>query len=275
MSPHETTTMNHRSVCSLALAAFAYSVGGGSPAQQPAPTHDDVAAVEDFLFVQNSASGSFDGERLSLHSVAPTIFFSDRPYRLFGHVNMGAFVEAWGRGPNSFAEDPPNAILSLLGEEHVDSFMVALSDPRADEGGVSYKIDVEEGTIPATFGGSSLFIDNEAWAAVGGLVAGRALTRRRDAREASAYEMGKASATTAQTPSYYYNASVPTAPPPPGAPPPPPAPATPPSVEALLDQAVAEMNTYASTATDQNKQYIAKLVETVKAISADYSKVAK
>ena len=252
------------------LGAGLVSALGIGAAQQP--THDDVAEVESFLFVQNSTSGTYDGERLTLNSVAPTIFISDRPYRIYGHVELGAFVEAWKRGPNSFAEDPPNAILSLLGEEHVASFEVELLDPRVEAQGVSYGVVVEHGTIPPSFEASSLFIDNEAWAAVGGLVVGHRMARRQDARTAAAYEAGAAKGrTSAQTSSYYYNA----APPPPPPPPPQPAAGSPQSVTSLLEQATQAMDQYASKASEQDRQYIEKLVQTVKTVADDYGKVAK
>ena len=41
--------------------------------------------------------------------------FSDRPYRIYGHMKMSALLEQWDSGPDSFAEDPPNAVLSTFG----------------------------------------------------------------------------------------------------------------------------------------------------------------
>jgi hypothetical protein len=231
------------------------------------PTHEQVNSVEQFLFVQNARSGTFDGERLTLDNVPPIIFFSDRPYRVFGHTKPDAFVEAWNRGPNSFATDPPNAILSLIGESHVDSYMVALSDPKYADGDFSYKVTVEAGKLPAKFEESSLFIDNNLWAAVGGLAAGHVLTRRRDAREAAAYSAGAAK----QTSNYYYHAApaqVPTAPPPPQQ-------EQQPSVSSLLSEAVSGMEAYCNSADETNAQYVQKLISTIKSVAEDFDKVAK
>lgn len=265
--------MNALSVCGWTLAAAALAQGTGALVQKNAPTHDDVAAVETFLFVQNANSGAYDGTRLTLHAVAPTVFFSDRPYRVFGHVDAQAFIEAWKRGPNSFATDPPNAILSLLGEEHVDGIMVELSDPRLEAGDLSYAVTVQDGKVPATFEAASLFIDNEAWAAVGGLAAGHILTRRSDERARAAYAAGAASnpVVVQQTPTYYYNASAPSVPPPP---PPPPGQASGPSVPALLSQAIAEMQAYARQKGGQDASYVQNLVSTLESVSSDYAKVA-
>ncbi len=82
-------------------------------------------------------------------------------------------------------------MLSLLGEQ-VESFVVVISGPQYNDGVVSYAVEVDEGTIPATFGQASLFIDDEFWAAAGGLAVGRRTARRAQEREAAAYQQGAA-----------------------------------------------------------------------------------
>lgn len=257
-------------LCSL--TALATVVALRAPASQDAPTHEQVCAAEQFLFVQDASSGSFDGKQLTLNDVGPTIFFTDRPYRVFGHTEPQEFVAAWTRGPNSFSTDPPNAVLSLLGDEHLLSAPVVLSNPRYSNGSLTYDVKVEEGKLPETFEHASLFIDNEAWAAVGGFAAGHILARRRDREHAAAYSAGKASAH--QEPSYYYNAAppAPSAPSVP-APPPPPAPAPKPSVTELLSQAGEGMKAAIAQATPENANYIQKLITTLNTVSADFEKV--
>lgn len=272
--------MRSNSTLLLGLSALALTLGCHSTEKQhEPPTKEQVASAEEFLFVQNSSSGTFDGQHLTLHAVAPTIFFSDRPYRVFGHVEPDAFISAWTRGPNSFATDPPNAILSLLGEESNESYMVELMDPRFSGGNLTYRVKVESGTIPASFKESSLFIDNEAWAAVGGFAAGHFLARRGEERRAAAYSQGATDqALATQTPSYYYNAAPPSAPAP-AAPPPPPAPpaqqAPAQAVPAALQQAIAGMQTYAQTASPADQTYVQKLIQTLQSVSTDFSSVAK
>lgn len=171
------------------------------------PTHEDVSKVKEFLFVQNATAGSFVDGRLSLVESGPILFFSDRPYRIFGHSDPEHFIDAWAKGDNSFATDPPNAVLSLLGEQ-VESFVVVISDPQYNDGVVSYAVEVDEGTIPAMFGQASLFIDDEFWAAAGGLAVGRMTARRAQEREAAAYQQGAA----AQDQKTYYQAQPAAAP---------------------------------------------------------------
>lgn len=151
--------------------------------------------------MQNAKSGSYVGGRLILDDAGPILFFSDRPYRVFGHTSAQHFVDAWGSGSDSFADVPPNAVLSILGED-MQSIGMVLSDPRYEDGAISYAVTVEEGTVPPDFGHSSLFIDNEAWAAVGGLMVGRGMARRRDAEKVAAYNAGQVSAVQDQN-TYY------------------------------------------------------------------------
>ena len=67
------------------------------------------------MFVQTARGASSAGGVLTLHAITPsTLFFSDRPQRIVGHLSSAQFVELWGEGENSFAEDPPNAVLSFL-----------------------------------------------------------------------------------------------------------------------------------------------------------------
>ncbi|MGB5813696.1 MAG: SHOCT domain-containing protein [Thermoanaerobaculia bacterium] len=201
----------------FALAALPV---GAQTAAGSAPTHDQVSKVTELLFVQNARSGSFKDGRLTLEESGPVIFFSDRPYRVFGHTRAEHFVDSWDSGADSFAKNPPNAVLSLLGED-VESFGVVLSDPKYDNGTISYRVELEEGTIPTEFGPASMFIDNNLWAAVGGLAVGRTTARRQQYRTAAAYSAGQASATQDQN--TYYQAAPSQAPAPAAAPASPPA----------------------------------------------------
>ncbi len=191
----------------LALNMFSFSV----IAEQAPPTYEQMSEVKEYLFVQNASSGSVNNGRLTMTTSAPIIFFTDRPYRIFGHTTVKHFIDSWNAGADSFSEDPPNAVLSILGEE-VASFGVVLSAPRlAEDGTVSYQVEVDQGELPAQFGQASLFIDNEAWAAVGGLFVGHRMARRQEAARAVAYTEG-ANATAAQNANTYYHATAAPAP---------------------------------------------------------------
>jgi hypothetical protein len=66
---------------------------------------DDI----EYMFAQTAEGLSIDMDgRITLNGVsAATLWFSDRPYRLTGHVPTDEFVASWDQGDDSFAEDPP------------------------------------------------------------------------------------------------------------------------------------------------------------------------
>jgi hypothetical protein len=134
-------------------------VGNGSVQAQPAPQTAPTSDKVELLFVQNALSGSFDGTTLTLTGVGPTIFFSDRPYRVAGHVRTAEFIGHWDKGSDNFAENPPNATLSIFGGKDVDSVVVELTGPNLRGSTLSYKVKVLQGKLPTSFKESSLFID--------------------------------------------------------------------------------------------------------------------
>ncbi len=113
------------------------------------------------MFVQSAHEMTFDGERLTLHGLSPaTLFFSDRPERVVGHLTPRQFVELWAEGENSFADDPPNAVLSFLDEaDSIDDAIFVLQEPRLEGDLITYKIAVLEGSVPSSSRSCSLFID--------------------------------------------------------------------------------------------------------------------
>jgi hypothetical protein len=121
----------------------------------------DSQAAE-FLFVQTADSVTFQDDTITLHGVSPTtLFFSDRPDRITGHQDTEMFVENWSTGDDSFASDPPNAALSILGDEdnEIVEVVVELRDPILVAGNLSYTVTVLDGKLPESGGVSALFID--------------------------------------------------------------------------------------------------------------------
>lgn len=137
-----------------------------------------------FLFVQSFGSGTWvpnpdddDTYTLTLSSVGPTtIYFSDRPERIFGMWQTRAFLEGLG----FTAANPPNAALMVdhpeTGEQEI--LVIELIDPVYDESNatLTYRARVlaEYGgdglrhaatnqadfTLPDRFGQGGLFIDD-------------------------------------------------------------------------------------------------------------------
>lgn len=119
--------------------------------------HSDESSV---LFVQTCSSGTFDGKTITLHGVGPTLYFSDRPERIEGHLRTARMIENWAKGEQSFAAEPPNAVLSAFGAGSVANMTVELTDPRISGTSLTYSVSVLGGSVPARFAEASLFIDN-------------------------------------------------------------------------------------------------------------------
>ncbi|SRR6266487_2605239 len=124
-------------------------------------TEPQVDSIE-ALFVQSAHGLTSNNGSVTFHGLAhSTLFFADRPQRVVGHMHSKKFVDQWGEGENSFAEDPPNAVVSFLenGDAVPEEVTVTLRDPQLEGDTLTYKIDVLDGTLPAKAGPCSLFID--------------------------------------------------------------------------------------------------------------------
>lgn len=116
------------------------------------------------LFVQTAHSMQADTDAKALRLVgigAQTVYFSDRPERVAGHIPVAKFVQGWTTGEDSFANNPPNATLSVYMDEteENDLVVVELFDPTIDGQDVTYRYEVLDGVMPASGGASALFID--------------------------------------------------------------------------------------------------------------------
>jgi hypothetical protein len=119
-----------------------------------------AAETVQMLFVQGADGVRIDGGKLTLKGVSPvTIFFSDRPKRVAGHMTTAEFIPFWGEGTDSFSKDPPNATLSIFGEGEPTDVVVTISNPVLNGKDLTYDFVVLKGTPPAEGGASSLFID--------------------------------------------------------------------------------------------------------------------
>jgi hypothetical protein len=69
------------------------------------------------------------------------------------------FVDEWSEGANSFAADPPNAALSIFGQDKIVDIEVTLMNPRFVGENLVYDVAVLQDDISPISGQSSLFID--------------------------------------------------------------------------------------------------------------------
>ena len=121
----------------------------------------ETQVVEE-MFVQVARSSKSSDGVLTLSGVSPaTLYFSDRPERVVGHMTNEQFVEGWSLGDNNFAADPPNAVLSYIdtGDNPPEDCVVVLSDPKIDTDSIRYSYQLLEGSVPQSSGACTLFID--------------------------------------------------------------------------------------------------------------------
>ena len=114
------------------------------------------------LFVHSAKDVTVDADTLTMKGASPTvIFFCDRPVRFAGHLSVEEFLSSVSKGKDSFAEDPPNAVVSIFsGEEVVDVVVTLSKKPTVNGDELVYNdIEIIEGDVPKTGGAGSVFID--------------------------------------------------------------------------------------------------------------------
>lgn len=113
------------------------------------------------LFVQTAKGATLVNGKLTLKGVSPmTVYFSDRPTRVAGHVATSEMLPLWSEGKDSFLKDPPNATLSTFTTDgKVGNVVVELKNPGFDGHEMTYDVRVLQGKLPDNADAASLFID--------------------------------------------------------------------------------------------------------------------
>jgi hypothetical protein len=114
------------------------------------------------MFVQNAHRMTTNNGNVTFHGLAhATLFFADRPERVVGHLSSKRFIDQWGEGENSFAADPPNAVVCFLEDRDTvpEDVTMVLREPSLQGDTLTYKVEVLNGRLPAQTGPCSLFID--------------------------------------------------------------------------------------------------------------------
>ena len=127
----------------------------------PEVTGQHLEEIES-LFVQTAHGLTTTDGTITLKTLSPsTLYFADRPKREVGHMSSEHFVNVWSEGENSFADDPPNAVVSYLDPAHdfPEDTVVVLRDPRLEGGDLTYSVEILDGTLPKEAGAVALFID--------------------------------------------------------------------------------------------------------------------
>lgn len=160
--------MTHRrnvlATAALIAALVPMTLGSSTAAAAAEP------AKAQLMFVQTADDLKADDKTLRLVNVGQqTLYFSDRPVRIAGHVTMPHYLDEWkaAEGPDNFASDPPNATLSVYepGTQENALAVVEISHPVVEGNDLVYRYKLIEGPMPKSGGATALFID---WIGVGG-----------------------------------------------------------------------------------------------------------
>ena len=113
------------------------------------------------LFVQTAKATTLVNGKLTLKGVSPmTVYFSDRPTRVAGHMATSEMIPLWSEGKDSFLKDPPNATLSTFTVDgKVGNVVVELKNPGLNGDEMTYDVRVLQGKLPDNAEAASLFID--------------------------------------------------------------------------------------------------------------------
>lgn len=143
------------------IPALIFMLGAGPRLASANPVINEADAPR-FLYAMSAKSGAFEDGKLTLNDVPLVVYFSDRPHRISGMLSLEVFAQGWDQGPDSFRADPPNGTLSVLNEDGVVNTVVELSDPNTDveKGSITFKVRVLDGSVPESFGTSTLFVDS-------------------------------------------------------------------------------------------------------------------
>jgi len=153
-----------------ALIISAMPVGGADEKKKADENKKADEPKVQLMFVQTAEDFKADGKTLRLVNVGQqTLYFSDRPVRIAGHLTMPAFMDEWkaGAGPDDFASDPPNATLSVYepGKNENKLVVVEIMKPVIEGKDMIYQYKLIEGEMPKAGGTTALFID---WVGAGG-----------------------------------------------------------------------------------------------------------
>jgi len=160
------TALSTLVVAAVVLSAAACAKAPTAPPAAPQAAAPATPEEPLFMFVQIADDVLVDAEAATFRLVnvgQQTVFFSDRPERIAGHLKMAAYLDEWtdDAGTDNFSADPPNATLSVYEPGQADNTVavVEISNPRTDGSDLIYDYTFIEGSLPAAGGQTTLFID--------------------------------------------------------------------------------------------------------------------
>ena len=153
------------------LAGLMLSMAGCSTVSKKSTTSATSPDAQ-LMFVQSAEDVAVDPVTKTLRLVKVsqhTLYFSDRPVRIAGHVKMADYLTEWTAkaGKDNFGVNPPNATLSVYepGQPENTIVVVEITNPIVQGADLLYTYKIINGTMPVAGGATALFID---WIGAGG-----------------------------------------------------------------------------------------------------------
>lgn len=155
-------------LAAVALGLTACATTSTSAPAAPVATASAAPSPEapSFMFVQSAEGLKVDPAKGTIRLVnvnQQTVYFSDRPYRVAGHITMQQYLKEWtaSMGPDNLGAVPPNATLSAYeaGQAENAIVIVKISQPVVDGKDLVYAYKLIDGKMPAAGGATALFID--------------------------------------------------------------------------------------------------------------------
>jgi hypothetical protein len=164
-------SLNH--ICpALLFAALLLSMAACGKTSITSKTSTPSSGATQYMFVQTAEDLKVDPAASTFRLVnvnQQTLYFSDRPVRIAGHIKMPDYLEEWTKkaGKDNFGIDPPNATLSVYEPGQPDNTVavVKITQPQIDGSDLIYNYKLIDGKLPTAGGATSLFID---WIGPGG-----------------------------------------------------------------------------------------------------------
>jgi hypothetical protein len=145
-------------VAGAALLGASFKTPAAMAADQPQEEEEICQA----LFVQDAKGVELKKDSVILKDPNDhLIFFCDRPVREAGFLTWDAFMDSVTTGENSFAENPPNAALTIVDKEgKIHELILFLMDKPVKEGGnITFPVEYIIGGPYPIDGKVVMFID--------------------------------------------------------------------------------------------------------------------
>lgn len=159
--------MQRLTAATLVVLALSLAAAQAQQAAAPAPQLKTIGQAKPemvpSLIVMNADGASLDGTTLTLKGVsANSIVFADRPVRGAGHALTNVLLDEWNPDyPDSFAADPPNATVSVVGSDGktIRDAVVVLKSPEMKGADLAFSVETLDGTLDGADGPAAVFID--------------------------------------------------------------------------------------------------------------------